>query len=200
MRYHRNTLLAGLAALAFVAGAGVALAQGTSPPNSADQAAQRAREPMTPGVTKTDRGAQQNLQRRYGATQPYKAQQTRRTALGQYRYDSSARAAAVGTREPTGMQGLQANATGMHAPLTQDERWHIRDTVIHAPGAPRAENVNFGVTVGARIPRGSVAIMPVSPALVGMDPAWRRMSYFVYGDEVVIVNPWTMRIVAVIPT
>jgi hypothetical protein len=34
---------------------------------------------------------------------------------------------------------------------------------------------------------------------VQIDPAWRGFLYFVYEDEVVIVNPRDMRIVAVLP-
>jgi uncharacterized protein Smg (DUF494 family) len=34
---------------------------------------------------------------------------------------------------------------------------------------------------------------------VQIDPAWRGFLYFVHEDEVVIVNPRDMRIVAVLP-
>jgi hypothetical protein len=35
--------------------------------------------------------------------------------------------------------------------------------------------------------------------LVRIDPAWRGFLYFVYNDQLVIVNPRTMRIVDVLP-
>lgn len=97
------------------------------------------------------------------------------------------------------MEGLQGNATGLNRPLNDQQRTSIRDTVIHAPGAPRVGNVDFDVTVGTVIPRGRIHVMPVPQTLVGIDPAWRGFRYFVYEDEVVIVNPRTMRIVAVVP-
>ena len=97
------------------------------------------------------------------------------------------------------MRGLQGNASGMNHQLSNEQRDRIRNTVINAPGAPRAENVNFGVTVGTVIPRGSIHVVPVPATLVEIEPRWRGFLYFVWMDDVVIVNPRDMRIVAVVP-
>jgi hypothetical protein len=43
-----------------------------------------------------------------------------------------------------------------------------------------------------------VQIVPVPETLVSIEPEWRGYLYFVYEDEVVIVNPRYMRIVAVL--
>lgn len=102
-------------------------------------------------------------------------------------------------RERTGLEGLQGNASGMKAPLTDAQRTQIRNTVIDARGAPKVGQVNFDVTVGTAIPRGRVHVVPVPETLVRIEPAWRGMLYFVYSDEVVIVNPRDMKIVAVVP-
>jgi hypothetical protein len=87
----------------------------------------------------------------------------------------------------------------MHAQLTQEQRTRIRNDVIHAAGAPRVDKVNFDVTVGTVVPRGGVQVIPVPEMLVQIEPEWRGFLYFVYEDEVVIVNPSDMRIVAVVP-
>ena len=71
-------------------------------------------------------------------------------------------------------------------------------TVIGGRGAPRVGNVNFDVTVGTVIPRDSIHVVPVPGTLVRIEPAWRGFLYFVYQDEVVIVGPRDMRIVAVV--
>jgi hypothetical protein len=55
------------------------------------------------------------------------------------------------------------------------------------------------VAVSTAIPRGHIHVVPVPSYLVQIDPAWRGFLYFVYEDEVVIVNPQDMRIVAVLP-
>jgi hypothetical protein len=87
----------------------------------------------------------------------------------------------------------------MNVPLNEQQRTEIRTTVINAQGAPRVSHVDFDVTVGTVIPRGKIRIVPVSEILVRIEPDWRGFLYFVYEDEVVIVNPNTMKIVAVVP-
>ena len=49
------------------------------------------------------------------------------------------------------------------------------------------------------IPRNGIEIVPVPETLVQIEPEWRGFLYFVYEDEIVIVNPDDMRIVAVVP-
>jgi hypothetical protein len=102
-------------------------------------------------------------------------------------------------RDRTGTEGLQGNATGMNIRLNEQQRSEIRTTVINAHGAPRVSQVDFDVTVGTVIPRGNIHIVPVPETLVRIEPEWRGFLYFVYEDEVVIVNPHDMKIVAVVP-
>ena len=63
--------------------------------------------------------------------------------------------------------------------------------------APRVTNVNFSINVGTVVPR-SVKIVAVPATLVEIHPAWRGYSYFVYNDEIIIVEPGTMKIVTVL--
>jgi Protein of unknown function (DUF1236) len=101
-------------------------------------------------------------------------------------------------RERNGMEGLQGNASGMNVQLNDEQRTQIRNTVIEARGAPRVDHVNFDVTVGSALPRSGVRVVPVPETLVRIEPAWRGFHYFVYEQEVVIVDPRNMRIVAVL--
>jgi hypothetical protein len=101
-------------------------------------------------------------------------------------------------RQRHGLQGLQGNAAGMHVQLSDEQRMQIRNSVLNAPGAPRANNVNFNVAVGTVIPRGTVNVVAVPETLVRIHPAWRGFRYFVWMDDVVIVNPRDMTIVAVV--
>jgi hypothetical protein len=102
-------------------------------------------------------------------------------------------------RGRTGMEGLQGNASGMNVQLNEQQRNEIRTTVINARGAPRIGHVDFDVTVGTVIPRGKIQVVPVPETLVRVEPEWRGLLYFVYEDEIVIVNPNDMKIVAVVP-
>jgi hypothetical protein len=52
--------------------------------------------------------------------------------------------------------------------------------------------------VGTAVPR-RIKLAPVPSTIVEIQPAWRGYEYFLVGDEIVIVNPRTMEIVAVVP-
>jgi hypothetical protein len=41
--------------------------------------------------------------------------------------------------------------------------------------------------------------MAVPTTIVAIEPTWRGFEYFLVGDEIVIVDPRTLEIVAVIP-
>ena len=45
----------------------------------------------------------------------------------------------------------------------------------------------------------SVRIAPVPSVLVEVNPGWRGFDYFVFNDEIIIVDPRTHRIVAILP-
>ena len=90
-------------------------------------------------------------------------------------------------------------AAGVNVQLNEQQRTEIRTTVINAHGAPRVSHVDFDVTVGTVIPRERIHVVPVPETLVRIEPEWRGFLYFVYEDEVVIVSPDDMKIVAVVP-
>ena len=71
---------------------------------------------------------------------------------------------------------------------------HIRDTVITR--GPKVTNVNFSVRVGTVVPR-TVHLVEVPTVLVEVYPQYRGRKYFVYQDEIIIVDD-DMRIVAVL--
>jgi hypothetical protein len=106
-------------------------------------------------------------------------------------------------RNDHNLKGLQGNASipmqGSRVTLTPDQRTRIRDTVIDARSAPRVGHVDFNIRVGTLVPRREIHVIPVPRTLVEIDPVWRGYLYFVVRDEVVIVNPRDMRIVAVLP-
>ena len=79
--------------------------------------------------------------------------------------------------------------------LTTEQKTTIRNTVITS--GPKATNVNFGIKVGVVVPR-TVKVAPVPVTLVEIQPAWRGYMYFVYEDEIIIVEPRTLKIIAVL--
>ena len=108
-------------------------------------------------------------------------------------------------RIPRGLQGNASGqvqgqgAEGANVSLSTQQRTQIRRTVINARGAPRVGQVDFDVRVGTTIPHDQIHIVPVPETLVRIDPSWSGFLYFVYEDEVVIVDPSDMEIVAILP-
>jgi hypothetical protein len=101
-----------------------------------------------------------------------------------------------------GTENAQVNGGGTRGgsvQLSEQQRTQIRTTVINGHNAPRVGHVDFDVRVGTAIPRGRIHVVPVPETLVRIEPRWRGFLYFVYEDEVVIVNPRTYHIVAVVP-
>lgn len=87
---------------------------------------------------------------------------------------------------------------GTNIHLSEQQRTHLKQTIIEGHNAPRAGHVNFDVRVGTVIPRGSIHVTTVPETLVRIEPQWRGYEYFVYEDEIVIVNPHNMHIVAIV--
>lgn len=80
--------------------------------------------------------------------------------------------------------------------LTTEQKTTIRSTVLTS-SAPRVTNVNFDIKVGVAVPR-TVRVAPLPATLISIEPEWRGYMYFVYNDEIIIVEPRTLRIVAVL--
>jgi hypothetical protein len=102
-------------------------------------------------------------------------------------------------REPQGQreQQGQREGGGTSVTLTTEQRTKIRETVLRGSNAPRVSSVNFSVNVGTVIPR-TVRVIEVPETIVEIHPEWRAYRYFVYNDEIIIVEPNTLRIVAVL--
>jgi len=80
--------------------------------------------------------------------------------------------------------------------LTTEQRTTIRKEVL-TTNAPRATNINFSVNVGTVVP-SSVHVVEVPPTIIRIHPQWKGYRYFVYNDEIIIVEPRTLKIVAVL--
>ncbi len=81
--------------------------------------------------------------------------------------------------------------------LTTEQRTRIHDVIIKERAAPRVGSVDFDVRVGTRVPR-TVRFVPLPASIFEIEPAWRGYEYFLVRDEIVVVDPRTMEIVAVI--
>lgn len=80
--------------------------------------------------------------------------------------------------------------------LTTHQRTMMRERVLTSK-APRVSHVNFALHVGTVVP-SSVRVVEVPPTIVEIRPEWRGYRYFVHNDEIIIVEPRTLKIVAVL--
>jgi len=103
------------------------------------------------------------------------------------------------TTEQTGQAGATGGARGGSVQLSEDQRSQIK-TIVGRGSGPRLSrsNVNFAISVGTRVPR-SVHFVTLPSEIVRIVPQYRGFDYFLVEDEIVIVDPHTLEIVAVIP-
>jgi hypothetical protein len=93
--------------------------------------------------------------------------------------------------------GQGAAGSRASANLTPEKRTQLHQAVVKERSAPRVDRVDFSLSVGTAVPR-SVRFVPVPSTIVEIEPSWRGYDYFVVGDQIVIVDPRSMEIVAVI--
>ena len=58
--------------------------------------------------------------------------------------------------------------------------------------------VNFSVSIGTRVPRQGVTFRPLPVEVVTIYPEWRGYEFFLVRDQIIVVDPRTLEIVAVL--
>ncbi len=198
----RNTLLISVAAAALMAGLGLASAQDTN----------RA----APAPAAVDQKAPAGKMDQHQGSLPQKSPAPTAQAPAKEKSAVTAQAPAVSKPETTG-QGSAAQssqspnshttpsaaknetksgAPGAPAALSTEQHEKIRDT-LRGGKAERLTNVRFSTSVGEVIP-GTVHLYSLPVSVVEYAPQYRDYEYILVGDEILIVNPRTLRIVAVI--
>jgi hypothetical protein len=88
---------------------------------------------------------------------------------------------------------------GAGAELSTEQRTQVRQTILQSGNVPRVSRseVNINISVGTVVPR-SVRLVSLPERIVTIRPAWRGFLYFVVEDEIIVVEPGSLKIVAVI--
>ena len=92
--------------------------------------------------------------------------------------------------------GTTTGQAGAGAKLSTEQRTTIRTSITKQNIKP-ATNINFSISVGTRVPR-TVGFHPLPAEVITLYPDWRGYEFFLVNDEIVVVNPRTLEIVAVI--
>jgi hypothetical protein len=94
--------------------------------------------------------------------------------------------------------GTSGRSGGAAVQLSQDQRTRIKDVVVRDRNVARINSANFSVTVGARVPRDvQVAVLPAE--VVTIVPEYRGFQYVLVGNQLLIIDPSTLEIVAILP-
>jgi Protein of unknown function (DUF1236) len=84
-------------------------------------------------------------------------------------------------------RGQQRTGDAGHKTLTVEQKTKVRETVLRGGSAPRVTSVNFRISVGTVVPT-TVRVVELPPVLVEYYPDWRGYFYFVYNDEIIVVD------------
>jgi hypothetical protein len=119
------------------------------------------------------------------------------------RPDEGNRAGQNSTQNRNGPNETRSNAastnrSSANVNLTVEQKSKIHSIIVARSGGPRVAHVDFDVHVGVAVPR-TVVLAPVPEGIVVIEPEWRGFEYFLVGDEIVVVDPATLEIVAVLP-
>jgi hypothetical protein len=88
----------------------------------------------------------------------------------------------------------QAGAAGK---LSTEQRTKIT-TVIRDQRVAPVTNVNFSISVGTRVPRSGVTFHPLPAEVVTVYPEWRGYEFILVRDQIIVIDPRTLEIVAVL--
>jgi hypothetical protein len=253
-----NRFMISVAAIALIAGAGAANAQGTGTKSESGGAAMQHSAPSGTAATPADRGSAQPsgaasdtkaTQSEPTAPGAAKGQRAEETAPGQKSKGMSSQTETKGgkdmkaeTREgqngnmksegrdnnnmkaegregrdnktnaesregrdngkmnaETKTGGERSQTTGQAgagAKLSTEQRTKITTVIRNEHVAP-ITNVNFSISVGTRIPRDvSYHVLPTE--VVTVYPEWRGYNYVLVRDQILVIDPQTFEIVAVL--
>ena len=196
----RNTLLVTVATAALVVGTGLAFAQDTKENREAPGTAAHGQK--VPGG-KMDQHPDSMRQKSPAPTA--------QAPMKEEKPAVNAQAPAVSKPETKGQKSTTSESPNPHttptaakdetkpaapAALSTEQHAKIRDT-LQGGKAERLTNVQFSTSIGEVIP-GTVHLYVLPVSVLEYAPQYRDYEYILVGDEILIVDPRTLRIVAVI--
>jgi hypothetical protein len=106
---------------------------------------------------------------------------------------------AAETNKSTTEKSQTTGQAGANAKLSTEQRTKIT-TVIRNQHVESVNNVNFSISVGTRVPREGVRFYPLPTEVVTIYPEWRGYQFILVRNEILVIDPNTYEIVAVLNT
>lgn len=82
------------------------------------------------------------------------------------------------------------------ANLSAEQRTKI-SAAVRQQNVRRATNVNFSISVGTHVPR-SLRLHALPVSVVEFYPGWRGYQFILVGNDILVINPRTLEIVAIL--
>jgi hypothetical protein len=163
---------------------------------------QRAQDDMKAGGTKGEKSAQDNMkgEMKGEKSKSMSSETNERGPAGKDKdmkaegRNGNMNAETKGAAESRSPQ--TTGQAGAGAKLSSEQRTRIT-TVIRDQHVQPITNANFSISIGTRVPR-EVSFRPLPAEVVTVYPEWRGYEFFLIRDQIVVVNPRTMEIVAVL--
>jgi hypothetical protein len=108
--------------------------------------------------------------------------------------ERSSSSTSTDTRTTTG-QGAAGTRAAVN--LSTEQKTKVRTVIREKVKAQPLTNVNFSISVGTRVPR-EVRYYPLPAEIVEIHPAWRGYHFILVNDQIVIIEPSSFEIVAII--
>ena len=193
----KTRLLCGAAAI-LALGIGAATAQQASPqpapPAQQSAPAEKAAPPLNAGrhgpAARPETTGQAPSSLKPGSQEETRIDRSKGEMKGSGATDAHANGA-----KPAPSTTGQGAAAGAHANLTTEQRSKITTVIKRQKVEP--VHLNVDVRVGTRIPQ-SVRYHPLPTEVVTIYPEWRGFDYILVGDTIVVIDPATREIVAVL--
>jgi len=201
----RKTVLTTIAGAALIAGSGLAAAQqriesSPSGANGAQGSSQRepggAAHERQPGAMQGPADGRSTATgeegRRFGQSGEMQGQTQKRSGTVEEKERRSGQSGAV--QGP--VQERSGRSVGSTT-LSSDQKTRLHE-IIAGGNLQRVNHADFALSVGTRVPN-TVTLYDVPATIVDILPQYRGFEYVVIMDELVIIDPETLEIVAVLP-
>jgi Protein of unknown function (DUF1236) len=111
---------------------------------------------------------------------------------------NSAQTQERGGQSPQNAASENKGAGGKSVQLSDTQRTQIKSIIVRNHNVARVNNVNFDISVGTAVPR-SIHFVVLPAEIVTIVPEYRGFDYIVVGDQLLIIDPNTLQIVAILP-
>jgi hypothetical protein len=163
---------------------------------------QRAQDDMKPGM-KGEKSAQDKAQDNSMKGEKSKSMSSETNEKGAAGKDMKAEGRDRNGNMNAETKGVDSKSTtttgqaGAGAKLSTEQRTKIT-TVIRDQRVAPVTNVNFSISVGTRVPRSGVTFHPLPAEVVTVYPEWRGYEFILVREQIVVIDPRTLEIVAVL--